>query len=1011
MGSRFKILGRTQLRVAAHRFDDQWGQPKLRGMLAALLLRGGRAVPIEELITWVWPEGKEPGNPVSTLDSYAWRIREALRHMEAPPRLSREDGAYQIDVDPREIDFFEFRAAVELARAAGAGGDHESAVRTLTEALALWTDRPLADLHGERAANWRLWAQTELWLPAHDALLHELSTLGRFEEALHRLTDLPAEHQVNLSLMKRRLEALYGLQRFRDATSYHLRMRKHLRANGDHDEADELLRFHNALRASVADHQTGQRDDPATTATNLAANAPHLLRLDIRDFFGRESLLRQLDATTTKPNGEPMAGIVVLDGAAGFGKTALAVHWAHRAASRFTDGVLYEDLGGFADGPKVEPDKVVDTFLAALNIPAERIPTTAGRFAKLRSRLAGRRTLVVLDNALDSSHVLPLLDCLPDCVIIVTSRRKLSGLGRRGAVNVSVPPMSYGECKSWLTRLLGERAANAPGSVDRLAEVCGGNLLALRVVAQHVARAPYVPVNELLDELRDSHTLLSLGDDGDGPDSSVRAVFSWSYHALTTEEQRLFRLVGLHPGPDVTLDLAAALAGQDKQSTKRTLDHLVNAHLLTQPESRHRFRFHDLLRKYAAERIAEEEHRTERDAAAERMLSYYLHSAKNADQIIFPFRLSIPVPPLADDVCPLEFSNSDTAMDWYARERVNINHAIVFAKDFALHEYALRLPGATGEAFQRLGFYEDVISSLQVAIDSARATNAVEEEGDALNNLSYIYLNLRDFKSAELLLRSASEKYLSIGYDVGLAIVVHNQGRLLLERGEFERGIDCYQRSLQKLRHADVDALEVTALYRLGEAFRRQHRFDTAISFCRDGLWLAERIGDEDGQGKCLTELANSLFEQGDLTSASGYCTRALTLQQRQRNSAQAGKTCNLLARIHSLQGDHPSAERHARMALEHCRSARDPREEANAHLILARLFHAQARHDDAAQEKARALAILDDLDSTQAAAARALLDDIREAEPVVPATRTEPLSTKPHVRRTIPRTHVVNEP
>ncbi len=987
MDLRFKILGRTALRYEDHqKFDEGWGQPKLRGMLAALLLHRGRAMSISELVEWVWPDGKEPDNPVGTFYSYASRIRPFLRRMTPTPNLVNLGGAYRLDVDPGEVDFHAFRATVESARAAGTRGDHANASQSLADALELWGDLPLADLHGERAAQWRQWSESNLWIPAQALLMQELSAVGRFDQVLHRLPELTAEHQANVSLVKRKIEALYGLGRGSEAKDFLRRMRKHLLSRGQHDEADDLLRFHDSLpRAPRA---------AAPAATTPPPDTPYLLCRDIPDFAGREDLLRRLDELTTDSAGEVVPGVVTVDGEAGVGKTTLAVHWAHAAASRFPGGVLSMDLGGFSAGPKVEVDKVVDEFLGALGFLAERIATTAGRTAKLRDLVANRCALVLLDNAYDSSHVDPLLDCLPGCVAVVTSRRKLSVLGRRGATNLTVAALSYQESKAWLAGRIGARVA---GATDLLAELCGGNILVLRVVAQHVATSLHVPIEEIVNELRDSRKLLDLGDDGDGgPDSSVRAILSWSYRHLAADEQRVLRLVGLHPGPDVSVDIMAALAGQDRPLVERILGILVNAHLLTRM-SRDRYRLHDLVRKYAAERISTQEHAVEREAAAERLLSYFLHTASNADRAVFPVQPEVDLLPLAPGVVPLSFSGSEAAMDWCTRERANIDAVIAFAGREGFHAYVPKLTNTTGEIFKRLGYNEDVIANLILGIKAARIIGDIEEEADVLNNLVHLALNRGDFEVAESYLDSAEKRYTATGYEIGLAVARHHRGRLCFERGEHVRGISLLQDSLTMLRRcAGVEGLEVFALHRIGEAHRRTRAYAEAASFCRDGLWLAERLGYANGQGRCLTELALIYAERGDIASARGYAARALTLHQRDRDRAGAGKTCNLLARLDLEGRASESAERHARMGLEICRAARDAEGEGVAHDLIARACLAQARHDEAAREWTLALAIFDDLRDHRAASVRTKLAEIPEVAPLVPETRTAPLSRQP---------------
>jgi tetratricopeptide (TPR) repeat protein len=981
--SRFRILGRTRLLIG-DQFDDQWAHSKVRGILAVLLLHPRRSIPMNVLIDWVWPDGKEPRDQ-TTIHTYKKRLVEALARMAEPPKIVSDRGAYRIEIDRQEVDFFAFQTAADRARTLVRQGDYEAAVQILTPALDLWSDTPLADLHGERAQNWRQWAQSEHVIPAIDVLLQALSALSRHTEALHRLDDLPIEQQQNLILVKRRLEALHGSDRHPDAQAHYLTVRRQLKADFDDDTADALKHFYDNLTVSP---------EPRSNVSPAAAEPVlHLLPHDISHFTGREGLLSQLDAMATTTPGEPGPGIVMLNGPPGVGKTTLAVHWAHRVANRFPGGRLYADMSGFADGPKIEPAEVIDSFLAALDFPVERIPTAAGRSAKLRSLLTGRRVLAVLDNVAASSHVLPLLDCLSACLVVITSRRRLTALARRGALGLPVQPLDYPEAKSWLANRIGSRATTEPGPVAELTALCAGNPLALSGVADHIAMRPKVSLSEFVVELRDTDSLLGLGDGGDSAESSVRTVFSWSYCSLTAAEQQLFRVLGLHPGSDISVEAATALAGRDKAAAKRDLDALVGAHLLTQPESLGRYRFHDLLRRYAAERGVAEEHAAERTAAERRLLGYYLHTANNADVAVFPYRPRDDLTALPDNVIPHYFADDEAAISWCIRERANLSAIIRYAITHGLHAYVRRLTSASGEILQRVGFHDDVLDSLNLAVQSAREIGDIEGEGDALSNLGFIHLNLRNLAAAEAFLRAADERYQGTGYQVGRAIVAHHLARLHVERGQHTRAIRLYLDALATLREADERGLEIAVLCRLSEAYRRAGNLETAMSFCRDGLWVAEQVGDQRGQARCLAEMGSIYYENGDITSAKGYSGRALAAQERLRDLAQVSSTYNQLAVIHRDDGDLLEAERCARLGLDYGHAARSPRDEAALYRMLGHILHEQARHEEAAEAWSRSLAIFEDLTDPLADSVRAQLSELVDVPPRIPGTRTEPLA------------------
>jgi tetratricopeptide (TPR) repeat protein/DNA-binding SARP family transcriptional activator len=1001
VGSRFKILGRTQLLVDG-RFDHRWGQLKLRGVLGALLLQAGQTLSIDDLIEWAWPDGKAPTQPATTFYKYASRIREALRQMRDPPQLTTDRGAYRIEVDRRDVDVFEFRSIVDHAKLLGRQGDHAGARSAFLSALDIWSDRPLADLDGARAQEWRHFAVTDLWIPAQGELMRELSALGEFEEVLHRLDELPPEHQTNPTVAQRRIEAYYGLRRDKDAATYFLRMRKRMIANDEHDAADDLTQFHTHLLRRDSDRPSIEVTHPAA-APSLAPRVPRLLPLDIPDFAGRHELLRMLDEVTTISSRVSTTGIVALEGEPGVGKTTLVVHWAHQTTDRFPGGQLYLDLNGASNTPRIEATTAVDRLLTELDFAPERIPSFDGRASRLRNLLAGRRAIVVLDNAENTEHVRPLVDCLP-CLVIVTSRQRLSGLGRRGATNLSVSTLSYPDSRKWLANRIGPRAEAEPGAVTELASLCSGLALMLRVVAEHVLSRPPVRLVEFVDELRDAHALLGLGDDGDNPGGSARAAFAVSCRGLTAEEQRLFRLLGIHPGPDISLAAAAALMGLATQSTRHLLDALVDAHLLTQPEVRDRYRFHDLLRKYAHECVMAEQYTAERHIAEERMLNFYHHGAHRADMAVFPNRSGTTVPPLLDGVRPPSFSNYVTAIDWCIQERANLDAAIRYSGNHNYHAYAIGLPSSAGEVFQHLGYYEYFISALTVAVESARKTGNRRGQSYSLNNIGYIQLNLGKFESAESNFQMAKQLADEVGYPLGSAIASHNLARLQVERGDYRSGIEGLLATLATFRRIGAQGPEVNALCRLAEAHRRAHALDPAISFGQEALWLASKLTDEMNQGFSLTELGAALYEKGDTTSAKGHCDRALEIHIRLSAFTQAGKTSIILAAIHRDQGERPEAEFHARSSISFCHRGRDIKGEAVANDILADILYSQARHDEAIEAWSRALVTFGDIGDHRADAVRSRLAELEAALPLLFPEQTKPLVVKSPAPRMTPR-------
>ena len=963
MAVRFRVLTRTGLLIG-DQFNDQWGRPKIRGLLAVLLLTPNQPVAQDKLAEWLWPESAAPRDLAGAVQNLVHQVRHFLGQMADPPRLpvERGQGAYWIEVAKSQIDYFEYRRIVTAAGQLGRDGNHQAARDLLVAAVNMWSAEPLADLHGDRANDWRRWADTELLIPAQGSLMGELIALGEFDEVLTRCTELPVEHNTHLVLVKRRLEALIGLHRGREAAEYNIVMHRKLRADGDDAAADELARFYGELvRGRVPEVKT--RVPPAR----------NLLPRKVPDFFDRNDLVQHLDevvATRTTPT-------IVLEGAAGVGKSALAVHWAHQAAERFPGGLHYVDLVGFSANRAVEPGVAVDKLLTQLGVAYDSETTADARATVLRGLLSGRDALVLVDNAMSTEHVQPLMNCLP-CTVVITSRRRLSGLSRMGAITVPVPPLGDSPSREWLSSQIGGRGLAEPGALGELAELADGNLLLLRRVADHVRSTPGARLAEFVDELRHDDALLDLGLDDDDPDGSVGAAFSWSYLGLDDDTKRAFRLLSNHPGQDVSVAAAAALIGVDRLSAARQLDGLVKENMLAQPEQRTRYRLASLLRKYAVRCGASEHWRDESRAAQERMMSYYHHAAHRADRISFPNRAGSAVEPLVADVTPPTFDNATVAREWLVRERLNLTSVIGFARTHGYHKYVTAMSGATGETFLRLGYYRDVLFGLRAAIASAEAIGDVELLADSLGNLGFVLLRLRDYSAAEDYFRRSKEMYDRIGLPIGIATSLNRMGRLFVERNDYPRGIETLQAAVRALRAIDLPMArghEVVALYRLGEAFRRARDLDAAIRHANQGLWLAETSSDVRGSAYCHAELAATCYELRDLQLAHSHSVRSSELSRDLQDYELAAKNWRILGLISRDQGDIQRAQYYLQAAAAAARESRDLFGEAEMYHLLGQLLHDAGDTDKAVEWLTKAMTIFEHVNDSRAENIRRLLD------------------------------------
>ena len=603
---------------------------------------------------------------------------------------------------------------------------------------------------------------------------------------------------------------------------------------------------------------------------------PRQLPLDVSGFVNREASLRALDvllanSTTevavpagpagTATDGVPAVVVSAVSGAPGIGKTALALHWAHRSRSRFPDGNLYVDMRGHGPGRPMTAGEALDGFLRALGAPPESIPEDPGQRASIyRTLLDGKRMLVVLDNAASSSDIRPLLPASRGCFALITSRSTLAGLvAREGATRVTLDVLSPEESVDLLATVLGAgRIAADPPAALRVAELSGHLPLALRVVAEHAAGRPELSLADLVAELEDErHRLDALAAEEDEL-SDVRAAFSWSYRALSEPRRRAFRLLGLHTGPDIGIGAAAALLDTDPATARRRLRGLAAAHLLRET-SNGRFHLHDLLRAYARERLDAEDPQRERTRAVRRMLSWYLLTADAGRRLILPHSHTVPLVPIEGIDVP-GFAGAQEAARWFERERPNVLAALRLAADLGQYDIAWKLP-VVADGFFELGSYwsdwEDV---------HRLGLRAAQELGDALGEASNLLClgdagwrgdrydeALTDYRRAAELSRELGDAWLEGFASRGIGLI-HE------ERDETEAAAEHFRSALRVFQQSGIRRGEGMALMSLG---RCAADVGEAVELGERALAVFAELGDEWSQAWGTLPLASALLAQG----------------------------------------------------------------------------------------------------------------------------------------------------
>ncbi|MEU1726131.1 BTAD domain-containing putative transcriptional regulator [Nonomuraea sp. NPDC005692] len=919
------------------------GPPRQRAALALLALDAGRLVSVNRLIEGLWGE-RPPAGARNLVQGYVSRLRPLLA--AAGVTIAYRPRGYQLGLDPGQVDVHEFRAAVTRARA---GETAERQATGLRRALTLWRGEPLTGVSGGELLDRLRDALAEERLGAVEECLDAEVRAGRAAVLVPELIALVAEHPFREGLVGLLMLALCRAGRRVDALERYERTRRRLTEELGLDPGPELRQLHQRiLRGNVP---------PIRRADSRETVTPAQLPPGPGQFTGRTAELRLLDPLAD--GGDPAGGgtaISVLTGAGGSGKTALALHWAHRNRHRFPDGQLYVDLRGHSAERPLLPIEALGRFLRGLGLPAERVPGTVEEAsAAYRSLLADRRVLVVLDNAGSEEQVRPLLPGGRRCATVITSRDRLDGLvARDGAIPVPLGVLSTGEAVTLFGGILGgERLAAERDAAFDLARACGRLPLALRIAAAGILGRPGGDaVGDIAGQVRrlTGTRLSALAVTGD-PHAAVRGAFDLSYHRLDPAARRLFRLLALVPGPTFTAGAAGALAGTVPAEADRLLSGLAAAHLVEEPEPG-RYTFHDLMREYARERVLAEEAAPGRARALDALMAWYLRMVREAGDVAYPHLLRAPADGSGR---PPAFTAAAPALAWLDAERANLVAAVRNAPD---HPYAWRLIDAMNGYLDLTGGQPGWTDVLRDARRAARAA------GDHLGQAAVGHcLAATRWRAAELTeavaeLRGAFTAAELAGWPEGklaalaaLGVVHLQQGRLGAARRLLTLAVDGSRRSSRVGAAPLVDlGLALTQMGRLDAA---EERLSEAVSLCRDrGLTATEAAA--------LASLGNVLRLTGRLGEAVRCLTAARGLGAAIGERYQAD-LCRELADVHLDAGRRADALGYAEEALRRALAVGDPKLELDALLGLGRIGCqtdpvAAVGHLSAALERARGI-------------------------------------------------------
>ncbi|MFS8099068.1 winged helix-turn-helix domain-containing protein [Lentzea alba] len=877
---RVDVLGELRLTVGETRLSPC--QPRQRAVLAVLALRAPHPVSRDELIDAVW--GDDPPSSASgSLHTYISALRR-LVEPDLPPRacgklIITTDAGYACRQPPDDLREFS-----ELV----AGGEFQQALR-------LWRGTALADVPGPFASRQRVrleecrlaavedWAATEIEGGGHsevvDALTREIAD-NPVRERLVRLLMLA------LSRSGRQAEALAAFRDVRAALIEQLGV----------EPGRELRELHERIL----------KGEPRSREVR-----PAQVTHDTNGFVGRDAEIAELCGRLG--GAEPRTVVIsAIDGTGGIGKTALAVHVAHLLVDRFPDGQLFIDLQGFApNAAPMSSDEALRRLLVGLGVSQKDLPDDlAGMY---RSVLASRRMLLLLDNAFNAEQVRPLLPGVSSSAVLVTSRNRLSGLVvSGGAHRVTLDVLPESEALGLLRSVIGHRVDAEPHAARELVRLCGALPLALRLAAERVSCGPDRTLAVLVQEL--AHERLDVLEVDET--TAVRATFSWSYRALAPEAARMFRLLGLHPGPLPSLGAAAALAGLTVREARRLVDVLCAGHLVDEVALR-RYGLHDLLRTYAREKAFEDE--PCHDKAVDRLLCWYLHSADAADRLLFPGRRRMPLPALPEDVTPESFTGADEAREWLRAEYVNLIAAIRSAAENGNTELAARLPLALMSFFEFESHFDDGLAMYLIGLDAAVTSGDQRAEAVLCNNIGILHSVRRSYDEGERWFQRALPLWHAISDEHGEGQALINLAGVYVGRntGGWEHAEKHLLRALDIFTRLDTRLGQVFAKTHLATVYRRMGRLDEALAAGTHAAATAHDLGALVVEASTLADLGRIHEVLRDFPAALACHEAALEIHRRTNNQLREARDRLCIAYVCRETGDYPRMRQEYTRAFE----------------------------------------------------------------------------------------------
>jgi len=955
----FRTLGPIELWSAGQRQD--LGPARARCVLAMLLLTPRTIVPVETLIDRLW-DTRPPPKARESLSVYIARLRATLRQAlgDSVHLVGRARG-YVLDADPEVVDLHQFRRLRRQADALTASGDYDHAALLLREADGLWRGQALAGIAGDWVERMRHGLEEERRAAIIERVECELE-LGRHADLVGELGHLLAQYPLDETFIAHQMTALYWSGRPGDALSLFRETRSRLVDEQGTEPGPLLSELHQRILGrdpQLAVRVVGQRPGRGVR--------PDTLPPETAEFVGRDEELGML-------TGSPQ--IAVIEGMPGVGKTALAVHAARGVSEQYPDGTFYLNLHAHDPGiPSLDATEALDRLLRMLSVPAAQIPDTIGeRVALWRAQLSRRRAVIILDDVSRHDQIRPLLPVAGGCLILITTRRRLAGLGAACTLTLDVLPVD--DAGTLFRRIAGEGRTSDTDKVAAVVELCGRLPLAIQLTAGRVSHDRHLGLADLIEELSQSPARLG----GTGTASpEVLSAFDLSYRALEPDHQRFFRRLGAGPCASVSMQAAAALGGCTLAEAEKALVTLLDHHFLARAPGG-QFRFHELIRGYAAVRAARDDPETEVRLAVGRLLDYYLHSADQADRVLHPFRRRTPVPVTHLPAASPAVSSPEDAAAWLESEWRNILQAAWHA---GRHEWKQRCADLThvlADFVEIRAYWEEAVSAHALALQACRDLADPARIARASLELSAVNQQIGRHEESLPLAEEAAVIYRAAADRRGEAEALDRIGMAHQRAARSREALAYFHEARILYRDAADQHGVAAALSHSAIACWHLGRWPEASAHLREALALYRKAGDRRGEAKTLNNLGRVRLHCGYHRDALHAYEESLKIFAEIGGAQNEAILCHNIGTVHHYKGSYAEGLAACRRALAIYRDIGDLPDEADVLNDIGAIYHSAACYDEALIYHQKAQQIAEEIGnlSQQLIALRGIADSRR---------------------------------